>query len=37
LSQVELADGGTRYRVTRVEHARNTQSFGHAWAQRLDE
>ena len=29
----ELADGGTRYRVARVEPPPNEMGFGHAWAE----
>ena len=32
----ELADGGTVYRVERVEPPPNPNAFGHAWATRLD-
>jgi len=31
----ELADGGGRYRVVRVEPAPNPQAFGHVWAERI--
>jgi hypothetical protein len=32
----ELADGGVRYRVMRVEQPPNERSFGHAWVERID-
>ena len=32
---VELADGGTVYRVERVELPPNPNAFGHAWVARL--
>jgi hypothetical protein len=31
----ELADGGIRYRVERVEPPPNPNAFGHAWVTRL--
>ena len=31
----ELADGGSRYRVERVEPPPNPNAFGHAWVTRL--
>jgi hypothetical protein len=33
---VELTDGGTRYRVERVQPPPNPNAFGHAWVTRLD-
>jgi hypothetical protein len=33
---VELADGGRRYRVERVEPPPNPNAFGHAWVARLE-
>ena len=32
-----LSDGGVDYVIERVEPAPNPMSFGHAWAQRLNE
>jgi hypothetical protein len=31
----ELADGGARYRVERVESPPNPNAFGHAWVTRI--
>jgi len=33
---VEVRDGGTRYRVERVEQPPNERAFGHAWVRRID-
>jgi hypothetical protein len=33
---VELADGGSPYRVERVEPPPNSNAFGHAWVTRID-
>jgi hypothetical protein len=32
----ELADGGARYRVERVEPPPNPSAFGHAWASLIE-
>jgi hypothetical protein len=32
----ELTDGGTVYRIERVEPPPNPSAFGHAWVRRLD-
>jgi hypothetical protein len=32
----ELADGGARYRVERVEPPPNPNAFGQAWVARID-
>jgi hypothetical protein len=31
-----LNDGGTSYRVRRVEHPAHERSFGHAWVETVD-
>jgi hypothetical protein len=31
-----LEDGGTNYRVTRVEHPAHERTFGHAWVETVD-
>jgi len=32
----ELLDGGSRYRIVRVEPAPSPSSFGHVWAEVID-
>jgi hypothetical protein len=31
-----LDDGGTSYRVSRVEHPAHERTFGHAWVEKVD-